>query len=261
MIKKFFSKKRDQNVALPAIPAGQRVYAIGDVHGRNDLLVTLLKMIDEDDAARGETDNGKTETHLIFLGDLVDRGPDSKSVIETAMALAGSGRNVRFLTGNHEEVMTGASKGDPSMVRFFCRIGGRETILSYGVPLGRYRNMEMDELAELLPDLFPADHMEFLAGFEDQIIIGDYVFVHAGIRPKVPLAEQSVKDLRWIREDFISYDRAHEKFVIHGHTISEEVDSQKNRIGVDTGAYLTDRLTAIGLEGTDRWFVQTRPSN
>ncbi len=254
MIKSFFSKKRDQEAPPPAVPAGQRVYAIGDIHGRQDLLLKLLTMIDEDDAKRGPAD-----TYLVFLGDLVDRGPDSKGVIDTALSLAKASDKVRFLTGNHEEVMVGAYSGDPSMVRFFCRIGGRETILSYGVPLARYRNMEIDELAELLPDLFPAEHMEFLSTFEDQIVFGDYVFVHAGIRPKVPLAEQSRKDMRWIREDFISYERRHEKFVIHGHTISEDIDSQRNRIGIDTGAYLTDRLTAIGLEGTERWYVQTLP--
>lgn len=256
MMKSLFSRKKKRERPLPAVPAGQRVYAVGDIHGRQDLLEQLLTKIDEDNAQRG-----KAQTHLIFLGDLVDRGPDSKGVIEALLDLSKSRDNIRFLTGNHEEVMIGAHKGDPSMVRFFCRIGGRETILSYGVPLNRYREMEIDALAELLPTLFPAKHMDFLSSFEDQIVIGDYVFVHAGIRPKVPLAEQKLKDLRWIREDFISYDRPHEKFVIHGHTISDDIDSQSNRIGIDTGAYLTDRLTAIGLEGAERWFVQTLPSN
>lgn len=256
MIKSLFSRKKAREQPKPAIPSGQRVYAVGDIHGRQDLLSQLLVMIDEDDAQRGPA-----ETHIIFLGDLVDRGPDSKGVVSTLLALAKNRKNIRFLIGNHEEVMIGAHKGDPSMVRFFCRIGGRETILSYGVPLARYRDMEIEELAELLPTLFPQEHMDFISAFEDQIVMGDYVFVHAGIRPKVPLAEQNLKDLRWIREDFISYNRPHEKFVIHGHTISENIDTQSNRIGIDTGAYLTDRLTAIGLEGTERWFVQTLPSN
>lgn len=255
MIKSFFSRKKRPERPAPSVPAGQRVYAIGDIHGRQDLLAQLLSMIEEDNAARGAAD-----MHLIFLGDLVDRGADSKGVITTLLDLSRTKANVRFLTGNHEEVMIAAHKGDPSMVRFFCRIGGRETILSYGIPAARYRDLEVEELAELLPSLFPDEHMDFLATFEDQIIIGDYLFVHAGIRPKVPLAEQKLKDLRWIREDFISYDRPHEKFVIHGHTISEDIDEKDNRVGIDTGAYLTDRLTAIGLEGTERWFVQTLPS-
>jgi serine/threonine protein phosphatase 1 len=256
MIKSLFSDKKGRKRPVPAVPTGQRVYAIGDIHGRQDLLEQLLAKIDADNVQRGSA-----ETHIVFLGDLVDRGPDSKGVIDTLLGLSKSRDNIRFLLGNHEEVMIGAHKGDPSMVRFFCRIGGRETILSYGVPLARYRDMEIDQLAELLPTLFPAEHIDFLSAFEDQVIIGDYLFVHAGIRPKVPLAEQRLRDLRWIREDFISYDRPHEKFVIHGHTISEDIDSQSNRIGIDTGAYLTDRLTAIGLEGSERWFVQTQPSN
>jgi len=255
MIKSFFSKKRGKPAPQPVIPAGMRVYAIGDVHGRYDLLIKLMEMIDKDDATRGVT-----ETQLIFLGDLVDRGPDSKNVVEYCRELAQQSDKVRFLTGNHEEVMLGAATGKPALVRFFCRIGGRETILSYGMPLTRYRSLELEELSEIMSDMFPRDHIEFIAGFEDQITIGDYVFVHAGIRPKIPLTEQSQKDLRWIREDFIAHDQPHEKFVIHGHTISENVDEQKNRIGVDTGAYLTDRLTAIGLEGNERWFLQTVPA-
>lgn len=237
----------------PAIPDGQRVYAVGDIHGRLDLLDELLAMVAADDAARGAAD-----TMLVLLGDLVDRGADSRGVVERAKALkADYGDKVRVLIGNHEEAFLGAATGDERAVRFFTRIGGRETILSYGMPLETYRDLHMDELAEALPRLIPADHIAFLQSLEEMVIIGDYAFVHAGIKPGVPLAEQSPKDLRWIREPFLDDMDAHEKFIIHGHTITRQVDEQPNRIGIDTGAYATGRLTAIGLEGQDRWYLQT----
>ncbi|MEO1044129.1 MAG: metallophosphoesterase family protein [Pseudomonadota bacterium] len=251
MLKSLF-RRNQQDRPQYSIPAGLRVYAIGDIHGRRDLLDRMLDMIDDDGDRRGEC-----ETHIILLGDLVDRGPDSKAVIERAMTLADNYDSARFLMGNHEEVMLGAATGDPKMVRFFCRIGGRETILSYGLPSSQYRSLELEELAEMMPELFPQEHIAFISGFEDQIIIGDYVFVHAGIRPEVPLVEQTAKDMRWIREEFIMDKTRHEKFVIHGHTISETIDQKRNRIGIDTGAYLSDQLTAIGLEGSERWFLQT----
>lgn len=251
MLKSLF-RRNQKDRPLPSVPDGLRVYAIGDIHGRRDLLDQLLDMIDDDGDRRGEC-----ETHLILLGDLVDRGPDSRAVVERAMTLGHDYDRASFLMGNHEEVMLGAITGDPRLVRFFNRIGGRETILSYGLPVNQYRSMELEELAEAIPELFPQQHIDFISGFDDQIIIGDYVFVHAGIRPQVPLSEQTAQDMRWIREEFIKDKTHHEKYVIHGHTISEQIDEQPNRIGIDTGAYLSDQLTAIGLEGTERWFLQT----
>lgn len=237
----------------PAIPDGQRVYAVGDIHGRLDLLEQLLAMIAADDEARGAAN-----TILVLLGDLVDRGADSRGVIERAMTLkADYADKVRILIGNHEEAFMAAASGDERAVRFFTRIGGRETILSYGLDLESYRNMHMDELAEALPRLVPADHIAFLQSLEEMVIIGDYAFVHAGIKPGVPLSEQSPKDLRWIREPFLDEMGPHEKFIIHGHTITRHVDEQPNRIGIDTGAYASGRLTAIGLQGQDRWYLQT----
>jgi len=235
-----------------AIPAGRRVYAIGDVHGRNDLLQQLLDKIIKDDGQRG-----KADSEIIFLGDLVDRGPDSAGVIDTAMRLKATAGNVRFLMGNHEEVYLAAATGDEKSVRFFNRIGGRETILSYEISMKEYIELDMTQLAERIPELFPQEHVDFIAGFEDQIIIGDYAFVHAGIRPGVPLAEQRKKDLRWIREEFLSQQEAHEKIIVYGHTISDEVVEAGNRIGIDTGAYYSDKLTALALQGSERWYLDT----
>ena len=254
MISRLFKKK----IALRPIdtarmPEGTRVYAIGDIHGRNDLLIELLAKIDADDVARGRAD-----TQLIFLGDLVDRGADSAGVIETAMACRASGRNVRFLMGNHEEVFVQACrKRDAKTVRFFIRIGGEETILSYPITRAEYRGLDMEQLCERLPSLVPEEHLAFLESFEDQIIIGDYAFVHAGIRPGVPLAEQKPNDLRWIREEFVGQRGDLEKVIIYGHTIYDEVEERGSRIGIDTGAYASGKLTAIGLEGGERWYLQS----
>ncbi len=245
-------KKKRKDKSAPSIPPGERVYAIGDIHGRLDLLDALLEKIDADVAARKNAD-----TRLIFLGDLVDRGPDSAGVIERAMELARSSDKVRFLMGNHEEMFLDALTGDIKKVRFFTRIGGQETILSYGMPYAKYRNMEMDELAKKLSGLVPQEHRDFISAFEDYIVIGDYAFVHAGVRAGVPMEEQVSQDLRWIRGDFLRKDDIHEKMIIHGHTISEDVDERCGRIGIDTGAYDTGVLTAIGLEGSDRWYLQT----
>ncbi|MDZ7588627.1 MAG: metallophosphoesterase family protein [Parasphingorhabdus sp.] len=196
MLKSLFSRKSAARQQDPTIPEDQRVYAIGDVHGRRDLLEQLLAQIDADDAARGAAN-----TIVIFLGDLVDRGPDSRGVIDLAMAYHARRPGTRFLMGNHEEVYLAAAAGSESATRFFYRIGGKETILSYDISQAEVDALDMASLAQRLGSLFGPDHIAFVRGFEDQIVIGDYLFVHAGIRPGVPLAEQKPKDLRWILRD------------------------------------------------------------
>jgi len=253
MLKRLFSKKAPKSpMDTATIPEGRRVYAIGDIHGRNDLLQQLIETIVDDDAKRGEV-----KSEIIFLGDLVDRGPDSAGVIETAMQLKRELGDVRFLMGNHEEVYLKAATGDEKATRFFNRIGGKETILSYEISVRDYMNLDSAALAERLPDLFPADHIDFVKSFENQIVVGDYAFVHAGIRPGVPLDEQKPKDLRWIREEFLSVKEPHEKVIVYGHTINEDVVENGNRIGIDTGAYYTNKLTALALEGDQRWYLDT----
>ena len=235
------------------VPDGVRIYAIGDVHGRNDLLLTLLEQIERDNTQRGPA-----KTQIIFLGDLVDRGDDSNGVIETAMALRATGGNVRFLLGNHEEVFLRACrKRDIKTLRFFLKIGGDATLQSYPIPRSEYLTLTLEELAERVPSLIPEAHLAFLESFEDQIVIGDYAFVHAGIRPGVTLSEQKSSDLRWIREEFTEHRGDLEKVVIFGHTIYPEVEERGSRIGIDTGAYASNVLTAIGLEGGERWYLQT----
>lgn len=235
------------------IPDGMRVYAIGDIHGRSDLLRMLLGRIAADNKARPSAD-----THIVFLGDLVDRGTDSAGVIDTAIALKNSGRNVRFLMGNHEEVFVRACRErDPKTTRFFLRIGGEATVLSYPITRAEYMALDMEQLSERLTTLVPEEHLAFIENFEDQIVIGDYVFVHAGIRPGISLSEQKPSDLRWIREEFVKQRGDLEKVVVYGHTIYDEVEERGSRIGIDTGAYASDKLTALALEGGERWYLQT----
>lgn len=254
MISRLFKKRLiTRPIDTACVPAGHRVYAIGDIHGRNDLFTALLAQIEADDAARGDSD-----TQIILLGDLVDRGPDSAGVIETAIALKAQRPNTRFLTGNHEEVFVAACrKRDSKTLRFFIRIGGEATIMSYPISRSEYLALDMEQLGARLESLVPEAHLEFLESFEDQITIGDYAFVHAGIRPGTPLADQKISDLRWIREEFIGQRGDLEKVIVYGHTIYDSVDERGSRIGIDTGAYESGKLTAIGLECGERWYLDT----
>jgi serine/threonine protein phosphatase 1 len=235
------------------VPDGMRVYAIGDIHGRLDLLDALLDSIAEDDRARGHD----VETRYIFLGDLIDRGPDSRGVVERLLAFSKSGASARFLMGNHEQVFLRALEGDKKSLRFLGRIGGRETLISYGISEEDYKTLGFEELAVHAAEKVPAEHVAFLSGFENMIALGDYLFVHAGIRPGVTLDEQEDHDLYWIRDEFLTHKESFGAIVVHGHSIAEEIDVRANRIGIDTGAFATGRLTAIGLEGGERWFLST----
>ena len=238
--------------AAASVPAGERVYAVGDIHGRLDLLDNLLAQIDADDAARPPA-----RTTIVFLGDLVDRGPESKGVVQRLLDLSRKGRDCRFLKGNHEEVFVEAAAGEEQAARMLVRMGGRATALSYGIPESEYAGLSFAALAERLAVLVPPEHRRFLDAFEPTVRIGDYLFVHAGIRPGVSIEEQSWEDLCWMRNPFLSHKGSFGPMVVHGHTVTPEVDERPNRIGIDTGAYRSGRLTAIGLEGEARWYLST----
>lgn len=235
----------------PVIPPGQRVYAIGDVHGCADEMRRLLEMIETDHAARGPA----TRT-VILLGDLVNRGPDSARVVDYARDLLASGVG-RLIKGNHEELFVLAARGDRQAVRALMRNGGLATLTSFGLAEENINRGNYHDLAALLKSTIPRDVVTLLDAAETKIAIGGYLFVHAGIRPGVPLAEQQGEDLRWIREEFLESRTAHGAMIIHGHTIQKTVTEYENRIGIDTGAYQTGILTAIGLEGAQRWFLST----
>jgi len=232
------------------LPAGTRAYAVGDVHGRADLFAALAEAIDADDRARGAA-----ETTVILLGDLIDRGPDSAGVVRQARAW-GERRKVRRLVGNHEEMLLD-SLGDVKVLRQFLRHGGRETLLSYPIDPRAYAAAELEQVQALMREAIPSTDLAYLAGGESMIALGDYLFVHAGIRPQVPLEQQQVADLRWIREPFLGWTETLGAVVVHGHSIFDEPRVAHNRISIDTGAFQSGRLTALGLEGGRRWLIET----
>lgn len=252
MVLKLLRRAIEPTPRAARVPDGMRIYAIGDIHGRLDLLDQLLFRIEADERTRGAA-----QTQLIFLGDLVDRGPDSAGVVQRALEISESGRPVRLLMGNHEEVFLKALGGSLEALRFFVKIGGRATILSYGFSEEEYGRLDYDELLTAFVARVPQAHADFLRTFENHIVVGDYLFVHAGIRPRVPLEEQSGGDLRWIRSEFLDFRGSHGPIVVHGHTITDDVEERANRIGIDTGAFASGRLTALGLEGGDRWYLNT----
>jgi serine/threonine protein phosphatase 1 len=240
-----------ENEAPPggAVPPGQRVYAVGDIHGRLDLFEAIIGAVEEDDAS-----SAPAETTVILLGDLVDRGPDSAGVVARARDW-GTQRRVRILAGNHEEMFL-SSFEDVDVLRHFLRFGGKETVLSYGIDRDAYNAAELEDVQAMMKAAVPEADQEFLRSFEDMIAIGDYLFVHAGIVPGVPFEEQRRKDLRWIREPFLSHVEPFGAVVVHGHTISDDPVERGNRIGIDTGAYSSGRLTALVLEGDTRRYIE-----
>jgi serine/threonine protein phosphatase 1 len=246
-IRKIFTPRPQPK--LPAVPEGMRYYVIGDIHGRLDLYEAMIGAIEEDCAGR---DEGATQ--VVLLGDLVDRGPDSARVIARTRAWQAE-RKVRVLAGNHEEMLLNAFK-KPEVLRHFLKHGGRETVLSYGLSKKQFNAMTLEELFELLPELISQSERDYIASFEDYIVAGDYLFVHAGIDPALPLKDQKRSDLLWIRDRFLSHEGPLDKVVVHGHTIFNRVMDCGNRIGIDTGAFRSGVLTALVLEGEQRRIIQ-----
>ena len=236
----------------PSIPEGRRVYAIGDVHGRMDLLDRLIRMIGDDDTRRPQL-----ETEIILLGDLVDRGPDSAGVVARAMTGSAGFAPLHTLMGNHEEQLVDSVAGDGEMIAAWLFYGGRETLQSFGVPEQIIASGDETAMMRAARAVIPSDVIRWLRALPMSRRIGDYLFVHAGVRPGVPLDEQDPVDMRWIRREFLESEADHGAVVVHGHSIRPEVQMCPNRIGIDTGAYASDRLTAIGLEGARRWVLQT----
>jgi serine/threonine protein phosphatase 1 len=236
---------------LPAVPAGARYYAIGDIHGRLDLFEAMIAAIEGEIASAPGLDH-----RIILLGDLVDRGPDSAGVVARAQAWQQT-RNVRIIAGNHEEMFLAAFE-KPEALRHFLRYGGRETVLSYGMSARQLSDLSLEEIFARLPHYVSQEVRDYIAGFETMIRAGDYVFVHAGIDPSRPLGEQKRSDLLWIRERFLNYEGPLEKVVVHGHTIFDRVMDCGNRIGIDTGAFRSGVLTALVLESDQRRILQAR---
>lgn len=233
----------------PSVPDGSRYYVIGDIHGRLDLYEALIEAIEDDDAAQPQAD-----THIVLLGDLVDRGPDSAGVIARTRAWQ-KVRNVRVLAGNHEEMFLQAFD-QIEVLRHFLKHGGRETILSYGISKKAFNALTLEELFAKLPHLVPQEDRDYIEDFEEMIVAGDYLFVHAGIDPKLPIDAQKRSDLLWIRDRFLNHEGPLEKVIVHGHTIFDRVMDCGNRIGIDTGAFRSGVLTALVLDGESRRTLQ-----
>ena len=237
----------------PAGPRGSRAYVVGDIHGRLDLLERLLDKIHADIAQRPSR-----KTLLVSVGDLIDRGPSSRQVVELLRTYRHEGVRAVFLLGNHEEVLLRVLEGDASLIPSWLRFGGAQCLESYGVDPLLLTGLSDDRIIDRVRQAVPRKHVEFLRSFVDTCRFGDYLFVHAGIRPGVELQEQRQKDLRWIREPFLADDTPHGFVVVHGHTITNEVEERPNRIGIDTGAFATGVLTTLAIEGKERWYLDTK---
>jgi serine/threonine protein phosphatase 1 len=249
-----FGRFRKPKRLPPAAPEGVVIYAIGDIHGRADLLRALLQAIMTEAAGSAE------RALIVGLGDYIDRGPQSREVIDILIDLAAiKAVDSHFLRGNHDQTLLDFLD-DPQNGPAWCDFGGREALMSYGVraPAGRATPEAWIEAREALGAALPPAHLAFFRNLRTGLETGDYFFAHAGARPGLPLHLQSDRDLMWIREPFLSDSRAFEKVVVHGHSAGELIHVDHRRINVDTGAYATGQLTAVRLRGTDQAFLYTR---
>ena len=230
----------------PFVPAGFRLYAIGDVHGRDDLLAALFARID------GHKAQFPVARPIeIVIGDCIDRGPDSRGVIQRLIDRAAATDLVPLL-GNHEDMLL-RSLRDAGEFDYWLTLGGIQTLRSYGI-LGEQEQADpqrsIEQMRRKLIAHFPPEHFTFLSSWQDCFAIGGYFFAHAGVRPGTPLSRQTRQDLLWLREEFLSSDADFGAVVVHGHTPVERIDIRPNRINIDTGAYLTGNLTCLVMEGT-----------
>lgn len=247
-------------VLVPAsVPDGERVYAVGDIHGRADLLADILRMIEHYDSVRAPA-----SVTIVFLGDYIDRGADSKGVIDLLISGIPAEMSAVYLTGNHEDLML-ASFNDTGAFRSWTANGGIAALASYGVNpdllqgrfLGGLPPANAPAIMEQLDSLLPHEHITFFRNMQVFTTIGDYFFVHAGVRPGLPLEKQTREEYLYIRHEFLQHNGDLGKVVVHGHTPSPRPELRPNRIGIDTLAYRTGRLTALCLEGAERSFLVT----
>ncbi len=233
----------------PCVPDGIRLYVIGDIHGRLDLLDGKLNDIMDDVSQRRRAHN-----RIIFLGDYIDRGPDSRGVICRLIEI-GKRADVVTLMGNHEATLL-RTLDDPLHLPWWSANGGALTLLSYGLaPSMTRRQEESVDAIKGLRSAVPAEHLEFVRSLPLSFECGDYFFVHAGIRPRVRLEDQQADDLLWIRDEFLNSRVSHPKIVVHGHTPVPLPEVRRNRINVDLGAFATGRLCCLVLEADQQNFI------
>ena len=247
-----FRRKPVEGSGVPALQAGRRIYAIGDIHGFADRLDALLSMIAADVEA-----SPQVQAEAVFLGDYIDRGPDSAAVLDR---LARRDIPLPFvaLRGNHEALLLKALV-DPAGMAHWCRSGGGATLASYGIELQpNVRGKTLTRAREALLERMPEQHRSFLAGTALHYVAGPYTFVHAGLRPGVPLEQQREDDLLWIRDAFFRAAHSIDGVVVHGHTPRPRPENELHRINVDTGVFKYGTLTCVVLDGAERRFLSTR---
>jgi serine/threonine protein phosphatase 1 len=226
----------------PRLPDGIRVYAIGDIHGRIDLLDRVLSRIDAHEAAYPAV-----RPVEVFIGDYIDRGPESRAVLDRLINRSDS-RETVCLKGNHETLILEFLE-NPASLRDWSQLGGRETLMSYGIaPPIKADDKMQKELADALKMVMPKAHTHFLENLPSSFSCGDFFFAHAGVKPGVLLTKQQDSDLLWIRDEFLLYEEDFGKIIIHGHTPVLALDIRSNRINIDTGAYATGKLTCLMIE-------------
>lgn len=240
MIGRLFKRRAERKRLLPE---GVRIYAIGDIHGRADLLDACFRKIDQH-----LREHPVIRPIQITIGDYVDRGPDSRGVLDLLWTRSQQSETV-MIRGNHESAFMDFLR-DATTLSEWARIGGLETLMSYGLkPTFSPSSAEQDKLAADLKSSLPAQHQALLQSLLPSFSCGGYFFTHAGVRPGIPLSEQSEHDLMWIRDEFLLYEAQFEKVIVHGHTPVREIDVRANRINIDTGAYATGRLSCMVFEG------------
>ena len=232
----------------PKLPDGIWVYAIGDIHGRADLLAEVFGAIDHHLVRAGPA-----RALHVFLGDYIDRGPASRQTIDLLIERGRRHESI-FLKGNHEAFLFEVLQ-DASRLELWKEYGGFQTLMSYGLaPSMKPDQDEQRQLVQALVNGMPPDHRRFFAGLRPSFVCGDFFFVHAGVRPGVPLRRQREDDLLWIREEFLESEEDFGKVIVHGHTPVTKAEIRPNRINIDTGAYATGILTLLTIQG-DRLFV------
>ena len=234
-----FAALLDDKPPPPRGRSGEVAYAVGDIHGRLDLLDLMIAVIGKDAQTQGRP------ARLIFLGDYIDRGPASAGVLERLTHLQMPGIAVTLLAGNHEEALLRIIDGDHGYLGDWLSYGGDACVRSYGLDPRRLREIAPEIAAREIRAAVPASHQAMLRGLEDSFTFGDYVFAHAGVRPGIPIPEQNPSDLRWIREGFLDSRKHYGYVVVHGHTIVTDVEHLPNRVAIDTGAYRTGKLSAV----------------
>jgi serine/threonine protein phosphatase 1 len=247
------SKLLRKAAPIPPLPfmveGGTRIYAVGDIHGRADLLGEMI------DRIRVDMDRHSARRQVtVFLGDYVDRGPDSRLVVDMLLALS-QGGNAVCLKGNHEAILVRFPQ-EPSLWENWVAFGGMQTLLSYGLRIpARLAREDQVRVAEEFRQALPPEHLHFLESLPLSYVSGNVAFVHAGLRPNIPLDQQQEEDLLWIRRPFLDHRSPFSHFVVHGHTPVESPEVHTNRINIDTGAFATGRLSCIALEGSSHMFL------